>query len=201
MKKALVTVAVLTAVLFFVSALFAQTDDKSKVKMKPALLVIDIQNEFLPYMDEQDKKFGLEMINASIYQFRKHGFPIIRVYHTDPQWGPKAGSPGFEFPESIAIKADDPKIVKNFPSAFKKTELEKLLREKDCNTLFLCGLSAVGCVLATYHGADNLDFKVFMVKDALLSNNAEYTDMIEDICDSVTYKTIETMLDNVKSQE
>ena len=168
---------------------------QEKKQLKPALLVIDVQNQYLPYMSEQDKKLALEMINGAIGLFRQHGCPIIRVYHTDPQWGPKPDTELFEFPVSIAIKSDDPKIIKNYPSAFKKTELLKLLRENECNTLYLCGLSAVGCVLATYHSAMDLDFNVFMIKDALISHNSEYTHFIEDITETVSLNTLQIMLE------
>jgi len=171
-----------------------EPEAQSERKMKPALLVIDIQNEYLPYMSEEDKNFALQMINAAISLFRENNLPIIRVYHTDPQYGPKPDSKAFEFPSSINIKDDDPKIIKNYPSAFKKTDLENVLRDMECNTLFLCGLSAVGCVLATYHGAMDRDFNVFMIKNALMSHNSTYTKMIEDISDTVGYKTLIVML-------
>lgn len=168
--------------------------EKEKEGMKPALLVIDIQNEYLPYMVEEGKDYALMVINAAISLFREHDLPIIRVYHTEPDYGPAPGSEGFEFPSSTAIEDGDPKIVKNYASAFKKTELEDVLRDLECNTLFLCGLSATGCVLATYHGAVDSDFDVFMIKNALMSQNATHTDFIEDICETVSYKTLTVML-------
>jgi len=167
-------------------------------KMKPALLVIDIQNAFLPYMSEEDKGMGMYMINAAIDLFRKNGFPVIRVYHTDPNEGPPQGSEAFAFPETVNIKDDDPMIVKNYPNAFKKTELETWLRDQGFNTVFLCGLSAVGCVMATYWSAFDLDFNVFMVKDALISHNSTYTDFVEDICESVTYTALKLLLENAE---
>lgn len=186
-------------VMLLASLVWANPTEKEKQMkkaMKPALIVIDIQNEYLPFVPEREKEMALWMINGAIWLFREHGFPVIRVYHTDLKWGPKPDSEEFQFPTSVNIKEDDPKIIKNYPSAFKKTELETILREKGCNTLFLCGLSAVGCVLATYHTAMDLDFNVFMVKDGLMSHKSEYTDFIEEILDSVTFKTMEVMLDN-----
>ncbi len=59
----------------------------------------------------------------------------------------------------------------------------------------------MGCVLATYRTADDLDYKVFMVKDAIMSHKDEYTDMIEDITDSVIYLTLKTMLEMAKWQK
>ena len=130
--------------------------------MKPCLLVIDIQNQYLKYIPEREKFLGMEIINALINYFREEGYPIIRVYNTHPEWGPKPDSELFEFPESVAIKASDPKIIKNYPSAFKKTELDAFLKQKERNTLFLCGLSAVGCVLATYFDAQKAYLNLFL---------------------------------------
>ena len=176
----------------------AQTDEtglQDDQNLKPCLVIIDIQNDYLPYIPERDKKLGLEMINAAIFMFRNKGFPVIRVYNTDPQWGPKPDSEGFQFPESVMIRESDPMVVKNYPSAFKKTDLEKIIRKNKCNTLFLCGLSAVGCVLATYHTGKDLDFNVFMIKNAIMSHNSEYTRFVEEIFDTVSYTTLKVMLD------
>jgi len=172
------------------------SDPQESKRMKPALLVIDIQNEYLPLMDEKDKGKGMNMINAAIRMFRAHGFPIIRVYHTNPGYGPEPGTEDFEFPESVKIEPDDPKIVKNFPNAFKKTELDNMLREQGVNTVFLCGLSAVGCVLATYFGALDLDYNAFMLKDHLISHDSYYTDSVEEIFDALGYKALIVMLAN-----
>lgn len=154
-------------------------------QLKPALVVIDIQNEYIPLMSQADVKAGLPAINEWINLFRSTGLPIIRVYHTDPDFGPKQGTKGFEFPETTTIKPDDPMIVKNYPSAFKKTDLDKILKEKGINTLFLCGLSATGCVLATYHGALDLDYDVFMVDGALIGPDSDQTKFVLKICGTV----------------
>lgn len=189
---------VLTVLILAAAAVWADPVVQKK-QMKPALLVIDIQNEYLKMMPDREKEIAMSwMIPAVIQLFRERGFPVIRVYNTDPQYGPKPGTEAFEFPSTVPVKPDDPKIVKNFPSAFKKTDLDKLLREKGCNTLFLCGLSAVGCVLATYHGAMDLDYDAFMIKDALMSHNSSYTDAIEDILDAVGYNAVKVMVDNAQ---
>ncbi len=166
--------------------------------MKPALLVIDVQNAFLPYMSDGDRKIAFFVINFAIDLFRGHGLPVYRVYHTDPaRGGPPPDSEAFAFDPAIKITPDDPQIIKNHPNAFKGTQLEKLLREAGRDTVFLCGLSSTGCVLATYFGAKDRDFKAFLVKDALLGPNAAHTDCIEDICDSVNYSVFEAMLETV----
>jgi nicotinamidase-related amidase len=191
---------VLFMLLLLISLAWLVAGDTAKAapaRIKPALLVIDIQNAFLPYMDEKDKKMAMEMINYFISLFRANGFPVIRVYHTDLKSGPKADSEPFEFPKTVAVLPEDAKIVKNYPSAFKKTELDKLLKAKGCNTLFLCGLSAVGCVLATYHGAMDLDYDMFMLKDALISHDAALTKAVQEICKTTDYYSLKLLLENI----
>jgi nicotinamidase-related amidase len=165
-------------------------------QIKPALLVIDVQNEYLPFMSEAEKPLAFRMINGCIWLFRQKELPIIRIYNTHPQWGPKTDSEAFAFPSSIMVTEDDAKIIKNYPSAFRMTDLDSMLKKEGCNTLFLCGLSATACVLATYHGAAERGYNVFMVKDAIMSPNRNQTKVIEDISDSVSFQTIMFMLDH-----
>lgn len=174
----------------------SKAQDQKIKQIRPVLLVIDVQNEYLPFMSLEEKPLSFRMINGCIWLFRQKGLPIIRIYNTHPQWGPKVDSEAFAFPSSIMVTDDDPKIVKNFPSAFRKTELDRMLKKKGHNTLFLCGLSATGCVLATYHGAAERGYHVFMIKDAIMSPNRNYTKVIEDISDSVNFQTLRFMLDH-----
>jgi nicotinamidase-related amidase len=140
------------------------------------------------------------MINRVIQMFREHGFPVIRVYNTDLQHGPKPDTEAFEFLSSVEIRPQDPKIVKNYPNAFKRTELDQWLRREGCNTLFLCGLNAVYCVLATYHGAADLDYDVFLVKDAVMSHNPGYTRFVEDILSAVGLKALAIILEQAREK-
>ena len=174
--------------------LAADAPPVAAAKGKPALIVMDIQNAFMPYMDGEETEGAMPMINATIELFRKHGLPVIRVYHTDPAYGPQPGTEPFEFPATIRIQDSDPMVVKTHPSAFNQTELDRILREQGADTVFLTGLSAVGCVLATYFDADRLDYRVFMVRDGLISHKAELTESVEEMTGAVGYEAIEYML-------
>lgn len=164
--------------------------------VKPALLVIDIQNAFLPMVPEADRKTAMTNINYYISLFRSHGFPVILVYHHGEEYGVRPGTDIFEFPASVMIKSDDPKVIKTYPDGFNKTDLDKVLKEQGCNVLFLTGLSAVGCVLATYIGAQNHDYKAFMIKDAIMSHKTEYTKSIEEIFGAVSPEVITLVLES-----
>jgi len=193
MKRALLIN--LLAIAFLVPAVLAADEPPpAAAKGKPALVVMDIQNAFMPYMDCEETEGALPMINATIELFRKHGLPVIRVYHTDPAHGPQPGTESFEFAEAVGIQDSDPKVVKTHSSAFNSTELDRILRERGADTVFLTGLSAVGCVLATYFDADRLDYRVFMVRGGFICNEAAITESVEEMTGAVGYEAIAYML-------
>lgn len=98
----------------FTSAAFAQNEaGERKESMKPALVIIDIQNEYLPQMSEEEKKFALHVINGAIWFFRQNNLPIIRVYHSDVRWGPEEGTENFEYPKTVHVRDTDIKIHKH----------------------------------------------------------------------------------------
>jgi len=193
MRKIIITLITMLSVSLSLSA-----QEKSSEPIKPALLVIDMQNQFVPMMDQEGKAFTFYVINAYIDGFRSAGIPIVRIYHSDKNAGPFPGTPEFEFPADIHILPDDPKVIKTYGDGFNKTDLEKVLRDLEVNTVFLCGLSATGCVLSTFIGARNHDFKAFLIKDGMLSHKKDYTEQIEIIFDAVGYQVVEVMLENAE---
>jgi len=197
MKKISILLTVLMMSAF--GNLFSQDNkEQAKAKMKPALVVIDIQNAFLPMIPDKEKETGMAYINYLITLFRSEGYPVIRVYHTSKDYGVLPDTEPFEFPTSVNIKPDDPKVIKTYPDGFNKTDLDKVIKESGSNTLFLCGLSAVGCVLSTYIGAQNHDYKVFMVKNAIMSHNSEYTKKIEEIFEAIPFEAVQLIVENAK---
>jgi nicotinamidase-related amidase len=167
-----------------------------KNKIKPALLVIDVQNKYLKMIQPRDKEVAIFFINLLIDLFRKNDFPIIRIYHLDKEASQDSDPAEFEYPDSILIQPGDPKIIKTYSDAFNKTELDRVLREKGSNSLFLCGLSAVGCVLASFIGAHNHDYRAFILKDAIMSHNTDYTRNVEAMFDAISYDAVKLILES-----
>src|SRR5512136_2231530 len=83
---------------------FSQDQKEQKTQIKPALLVIDIQNAYLDGMAQREKEIAMLNINYYIQLFRSYGYPVIRVYHYSKQYGPEQGTDQFEFPSSVLIK-------------------------------------------------------------------------------------------------
>ena len=175
------------------SAGFAQVG-QGEDSIRPAQVVIDVQNAYLPLMSEQEQKIALRVINGSIGFFRQHRLPVVRIHHSDLRWGPAEDDAQFAYPESVLPIADDVRIVKHFPSAFVQTDLDRILKEKGCNTVFLCGLSAAGCVLATYFGGQERGYKAFMIREGIMSHNPDITNAVKDICESLNFESMKFFL-------
>ncbi len=164
--------------------------------IKPALLIIDVQKRYIPMIPQRDREIAFFFINLLIDLFRKHEFPVIRIYHHNKENGPKPGTDEFEYPDEIRIIEKDTRILKTYSDSFNRTGLNEILKENGNNTLFLCGLSAVGCVLATKTGAQNSDYKAFIVKDAIMSHNSDYTRNVEAMFDAISFDAVELILEH-----
>ena len=192
-KRALLLL-VLVFLAFGAAGLCAQEEQGKE--LHPALLVVDVQNIWLPYMSQEDQEAVFGRINELIAIFREHGLPVIRVYHTDIKRGLEPGTEPFEFPAAINIRDDDPMVIKNYPSSFMKTDLEKILRDNGRDCVILCGLSATGCVLATHFGAIEREFETAMVAGALLSPKVEHTKAIEESQHALSIERLKEILGN-----
>ena len=81
-------------------------------------------------------------------------------------------------------------ITKQFPSAFFKTDLETILKQKGVDTLLITGVTTSGCIRATCIDSISSDFVTLVVSDAvgdravephqanLFDMSAKYADLI-----------------------
>jgi nicotinamidase-related amidase len=164
--------------------------------MRPALLVIDIQNAWL------DKDAGLResmvaripIVNETIRLFRSKGLPIIAVYHVDRETGPTECTTAFEFHPRVRVEPTDERIIKNYPNAFNRTKLGAVLERLGCDTVVLVGLSGSGCVLATYLGAVDRDLPAYLIKDGVAAPREEHVRFAEEVCDTLPLKALSQFL-------
>ena len=164
--------------------------------MKPALLVIDIQNAW-PEMSDGLKKSVTEHIPnmlRAISIFRKAGAPIIFTYQTCPEKGIAPGNTAFELFPNIDVKDEDRKVLKTHQNAFNKTELEQIIKEKGCNAVIIIGLSALHCVLSTYQGAYDHYLYPYIVRGAIAGPDEESIKIADKLCDTLSLRAISQIL-------
>jgi nicotinamidase-related amidase len=161
--------------------------------MKPALLVIDVQNEY--YDRNQDSmKSAIEYINEAIDLFRKKNLPIVVVQHKNEDQSFVPGISGFDVPKSVNLDPQDIRIVKTYSNSFTKTGLAEKLRALGVDTVIVTGYKAEFCVLSTYKGAIDFDFKPIILKGSIASDNAEHIRFVEEISETISFGALETFL-------
>ncbi|UCE29907.1 MAG: isochorismatase family protein [Candidatus Bathyarchaeota archaeon] len=162
--------------------------------MKPALLVIDMQNEFFNRSQacSDSLKSAIEYINAAIDLFRKKKLPIIVIQHKAEYLVP--GNPGFDVHDSVKLKPQDIRVVKTYRNSFTKTGLAEKLRKLDVDTVIVTGYRADNCVLSTYRGAQDFDFTPIILKGSLASYNAEHIRFVEEISETISFGALKTLL-------
>lgn len=158
-----------------------------KITPKDALILVDIQKDFLPGgalpVPEGDKV--IEPANRYIELFQKAGAPIFATRDWHPPnhisfkeqgglWPPHCvqNTEGAKFAESLKLppetfiinKGDRPEF--DAYSGFQGTILKDLLRERGVRRIFVGGLATDYCVLNTVLGGLNLGFQVFWLSDA-----------------------------------
>jgi nicotinamidase-related amidase len=164
--------------------------------MKPALLVIDVQNEFFKINQScaDSLKQAIEYINEAIALFRKKNFPIVVVQHRSEERDLVPGRPGFDVPESVKLEPQDVRIVKTYGNSFTKTGLADRLRGLGVDTVVVTGFCAEFCVLSTYRGAEDFDFTPIMLRGSLASDNAEHIRFVEEITEIISLGALKKLL-------
>jgi len=84
--------------------------------MKPALLVVDVQNEFFNINQtcSDSLKSAIEYINVAIGLFRKKNLPIVVIQHKSEEQDLVPGKSGFDVPDSVKLEPQDMRVVKTY---------------------------------------------------------------------------------------
>lgn len=157
--------------------------------MKPALLVIDMQQTFFDSIPSarESLESALEPINAAVRLFREKGLPVIVIEDIEEAKGRLPGSPGFETTERIHLTPEYPRVHKTYSNAFNKTGLEPMLRGLEVDTLLLTGFAATRCVLSTCRGAQDLNFRPLMLRGALADRSPEKVRFVEELEELISF--------------
>jgi len=162
---------------------------KVKINDFDALIIVDMQNDFMPYgalpVPESDKL--VPTINEYIKKFEKNSNPVFFTRDWHPKnhisfkgyggiWPPHCvqDTEGAQFHPDLYIPVDNKFIIskgysKDFDaySGFQGTVLDDLLRERGIKRVFICGVATDYCVKNTVIGGLNLGYQVFVLEDAI----------------------------------
>lgn len=164
--------------------------------MKPALFVQDIQNVWLYEPDSnRDLRKSVEKridaINEAIAWFRSKKLPVMIGYTENEEEGVLRGTVGFEVPHSIDVDEGDFKVTKHHANAFANPDLGDRLKSEGCDAIIIVGLSASGCVLATYFSAFDFDVRPYLLKGCVASADERHVRFAEEICETLTLRELD----------
>lgn len=123
----------------------------------PALIVIDVQNDYFPGGDFPlaDTDSALAATLDAIARARQRGIPVIHIQHVAgdrPGAAPffNRGTAGVDIhPQVLAAAPDAPVIVKAHADSFERTSLQATLQALGVDALILCGMMSHNCVTHT----------------------------------------------------
>lgn len=148
---------------------------------KQAVVVVDFQNDYLTSGAWPLSRIDDAVRNAAkvIQDARSKGIPIIHVRHESPAGAPffVAGSPGAEIIPAVAPIDSEKVVVKNFPNAFRDTDLKTRLDEESVTDVIVIGAMSHMCIDATARAAFDQGYNVTVVEDAAATCDAEFNGM------------------------
>lgn len=154
--------------------------------MKPALLLVDLQQDFLaaPGLEPPAGRLvaGAARLLAA---WRQRGRPVIHLWTTvrrdadrrlphwrrDGRWWCVAGTPGHEPPAALRPAPGETIIHKTGFNGFADGSLDRELQRLGCDTLVLAGLHLHACVRTAAVEALERGLKVQIAEDAVASND------------------------------
>jgi nicotinamidase-related amidase len=147
--------------------------------MTTALVLVDVQNDYfaggaLP-LEEMDRAaaHAAKLLAA----FRDRGLPVVHVRHLSVRPGATffvPGTPGADIHAAVAPRAGEPVVEKNFPNAFRATDLEQRLRAGGAGELVIAGAMSHMCIDATARAAFDLGFRCTVAEDACATRALEF---------------------------
>ncbi len=157
--------------------------------MNPAVLLIDLQNDFLNSPSLEPAAGQIVARAARLLEgARTAGVPVIHVWTTVhrnrndrmPHWKEVdrwicvEGESGHETPASLLPREGERVIHKTFFSAFSTGELGEILKSLKADTLILAGVHLHGCVRSTALDAYQFRLAVWVAEDAVGSDDPSH---------------------------
>ncbi len=162
--------------------------DSLKLAAGDALLIVDVQNDFLPggSLAVPQGDAVLQPLNAYLELFSRHALPVFATRDWHPPdhcsfrgqggiWPPHciAGSLGARFAATLCLPGNATLVPKatqaetDAYSGFAGTGLDVALRAGGVRRLFVGGLATDYCVLNTVKDALGLGYAVLLLDDAV----------------------------------
>jgi nicotinamidase-related amidase len=138
---------------------------------KTALLIIDIQNDYFPggTMELEGADAAGRRAGEALAAFRAKRLPVFHIQHLSVRPGATffvPGTPGAEIHPGVAPASGEAVLQKNFPNAFRGTQLKAQLEREGVDHLVVAGMMTHMCVDASVRAAFDDGYRVTLLADA-----------------------------------
>jgi nicotinamidase-related amidase len=155
---------------------------------EPALIVIDMLNDFLQAWPPPSKQRLVQSTNALVGILRSHNRPVVWVrqeFQPDlrdafPEMRAKGiritiqGTEGCQIASDLAVAPSDTVIIKKRYSAFYGTTLDHILADLRPDGLILAGINTHACIRTAAIDAYQRDWEVILAADCVDSYDQEH---------------------------
>jgi nicotinamidase-related amidase len=147
--------------------------------MKPALILIDIQNDYFPggAMELVDMTRAAAQARKLLDAWRQVRRPLFHVQHIALEQGATFFRPntlGVKIHESVRPLAGEPLIQKHYPNALRNTGLREALTSAGVEDLIICGAMSHMCIDASTRAAFDFGFACTVIHDACASRDLTF---------------------------
>jgi acyl-CoA reductase-like NAD-dependent aldehyde dehydrogenase/nicotinamidase-related amidase len=154
--------------------------------VKPVLLLVDLQNDFLRRLDLEPHRAGVVAAAASLLAAcRCAAVPVIHIWSTvnrgtdnrmphrkmRDEWNCVEGTAGHACPDILRPRKAETIVHKSFFSGFSSGQLESVLRALGADLIIIAGLHLHACIRATALDAYGKEFVVLIAEDASASDD------------------------------
>jgi nicotinamidase-related amidase len=147
--------------------------------MSKGLIIVDVQNDYFSggAMELVDMDAAASCCGRLLGAFRSAKLPIFHIQHLSTRPGASffvPDTPGAEIHPGLQPGAGEAHIVKHFPSAFRNTDLQQMLRMEGIDKLVICGAMTHMCIDTTVRAAFDLGYQCEVIADACATRDLEF---------------------------
>lgn len=139
--------------------------------MSPALVLIDIQNDYFSggAMELVGTEAAAQNAALLLSAFRARGWPVVHIQHIATRPGATfflPGTPGADIHSSVQPQAGESVFTKHFPNAFRDTPLLDFLRLHQAQQVVFAGNMTHLCIDTSVRAAADMGFVCSLAHDA-----------------------------------
>ena len=144
-----------------------------------ALLIIDVQNDYFKggSMELVGTEEAAKNCQLLLEHFRSKNLPVYHVQHFSAQEGATFFLPnteGAEIHPLVKPKENETLVQKNYPSAFRDTELDNILKKAGIKELVIVGAMTHMCIDTSTRAAFDLGYSCQVISDACATRDLEW---------------------------